>query len=80
MFGQTRKRRFERAVLEEIAYMVDLHGPTPDAVKAAQARAARPNLNSSRVRVIEEAASRLAARMSNATGPRSVSGNDGTEG
>ena len=29
---------------------------------AAQVRAARPNLNSSRVRVIEEAASRLAAR------------------
>ncbi len=63
MFGQTRKRRFEKAVLEEVAYMLDLHGATDRAVEAARARAARPNLDSSRARVIQEAASRLGARV-----------------
>ena len=63
MFGRTRKRRFEKAVLEEVAYMLDLHGATDRAVEAAKVRAARPNLESGRVRVIEEAASRLGARL-----------------
>lgn len=64
MFGQARKRRFEKAVLEEVAYMLDLHGSTDRAVEAARARAARPNLNASRARVIAEAAERLNARVS----------------
>ncbi len=64
MFGRTRKRRFENAVSEEVAYMLDLHGPTAAAVEAAVARAGRPHLNSSRVRVIEEAARRIQARVS----------------
>ena len=64
MFGRTRRRRFEEAVLEEVAYMLDLHGPTARAVEAAQARAGRPHLNSSRIRVIEEAARRLQDRVS----------------
>lgn len=64
MFGRTRKRQFEEAVLEEVAYMLDLQGPTAQAVEAARARAGRPHLNSSRTRVIEEAARRLQARIS----------------
>lgn len=42
MFGFTRRRRFEDAVLEEMAYMLDLHGLTPRAVEEARAR--RPGL------------------------------------
>lgn len=63
MFGRTRKRRFEKAVLEEVAYMLDLHGPTPRALDAARERAQRENLTPSRVRVISEAAARLEARI-----------------
>jgi hypothetical protein len=63
MFGRTRKRQFEKAVLEEVAYMLDLHGPTPRALEAAKERAERENLTPSRVRVISEAAARLEARI-----------------
>ncbi|MDB5468913.1 MAG: hypothetical protein JWR84_473 [Caulobacter sp.] len=63
MFGRTRKLRFEKAVLEEVAYMLHLHGATPRAVTAAQERAGRSNLNASRARVIAEAASRLRAHV-----------------
>lgn len=69
MFGRTRKRRFENAVAEEVAYMLDLHGPTAKSVEAALERARRPHLNSGRVRVIEEAARRLQARVSGAAQP-----------
>lgn len=61
MFGRTRKRRFEKAVQEEISYMLDLHGHTDKAVTAARVRAERPHLEASRVRVIAEAAERLQA-------------------
>ena len=64
MFGRTRKRRFEEAVLEEVAYMLNLHGPTARAVEAALERAGRPHLTASRIRVIEEAARRLQDRVS----------------
>lgn len=64
MFGFTRRRRFEDAVLEEMAYMLDLHGLSPRAVEEARARARRPGLPGARVRVIQEAASRLADRLS----------------
>jgi hypothetical protein len=66
MFGQTRKRRFEKAVLEEVAYMLDLHGATDRAVEAARARADRPNLEAGRVRVISEAVLRLQSHVSSA--------------
>lgn len=66
MFGRTRRRRFDKAVLEEVAYMLDLHGPTPKAVEAARQRAARPNLTSGRVRVIVEALAQLEARIAQA--------------
>jgi hypothetical protein len=63
MFGRTRKKRFEEAVQEEVAYMLDLHGHTPRAVAAARARAERPHLGPSRVRVIQEAADQLETRI-----------------
>lgn len=64
MFGFGRRRRFETAVLEEMAYMLDVYGLTPRVVEEARARARRPGLSAGRVRVLQEAASRLADRLS----------------
>lgn len=61
MFGQNRRRRFEKAVAEEIAYLMDLHGEPEKAAEAALERAGRPHIPASRARVNQEAASRLSA-------------------
>ncbi|MBX3479887.1 MAG: hypothetical protein KF842_05770 [Caulobacter sp.] len=62
MFGRNRRRRFEKAVGEEVAYLLHLHGNPADAAMAALERARRPNIPGSRVRVIEAAAVRLKAQ------------------
>lgn len=62
MFGRNRRRRFEKAVAEEVAYLLGLHGNPADAAQAALDRARRPNIPGSRVRVIEAAAIRLKAQ------------------
>jgi hypothetical protein len=64
LFGKGRKRRddFEREVLQEIAYLTELHGDS--AIKVAHERAARPRLGGERKRVIVEAARRMAAARS----------------
>ncbi|MBI1405813.1 MAG: hypothetical protein GC145_06780 [Caulobacter sp.] len=67
MFGQNRRRRFEKAVTEEVAYLLGLHGAPAEAFQAAVERARRPNIPGSRVRVIEAAAQRLKALADQAT-------------
>jgi hypothetical protein len=72
MFGRNRRRRFEQAVSEEIAYMLSLHGDPIRASAASAERARRPNIGSSRVRVLEEAAARMAAAASTPEDARAI--------
>lgn len=62
MFGINRKRRFERAVAQEIDYMLGLHVEAGRAAAAAADRSRRDNLPGSRIKVLQEAAIRLSLR------------------
>ncbi len=62
MFGLNRKRRFEQAVAEEMAYMLGLHGDAKAAAEGSAERARRPNISSSRGKVLETASARLRAQ------------------
>jgi len=63
MFGFKRKRRFEKAVSAEVSYLLAVHGEPDQAMEAAQARAARPNIPDSRIRIHQAAAANLGARV-----------------
>lgn len=63
MFGLHRKQRFEREVAEEMAYMLGLHGDPKAAAEGAAERARRPNISSSRAKVLQTASDRLRAQV-----------------